>query len=245
MVRSKSKKNPGQLCFAFDAPEFDIMDILSKKMNLDVNIIYTDNLTTMMSAGIPENGRVSVRLHNMFRDADMEVIEAVAQYIKKRDRHSSTVLGRFIKENNHLIRTKTRKKKKVAIVTQGECHDLAAYCVKLNDRYFDGELDVIITWGDPPRRKRRRHIRLGSYSFEDRIIRIHPALDNKWVPGYYVESVIYHEMLHAHFGYQSKNGRTRYHTRQFNQREKQFEHFRRAMKWEKKHIQRLVHGRSV
>ena len=37
---------------------------------------------------------------------------------------------------------------------------------------------------------------MGSYSVEDRLIRIHPTLDRPDVPRYYVAWIVYHEMLH-------------------------------------------------
>jgi len=83
--------------------------------------------------------------------------------------------------------------------THGLHHDLRALFDGLNSRYFRGQICAGITWG---RRRAsglprsHRSVKMGSYAVEDRLIRIHPLLDRPFVPRYYVEWIIYHEMLH-------------------------------------------------
>jgi len=73
------------------------------------------------------------------------------------------------------------------------------------------------------------------------LIRIHPVLDRRDVPLYFLESVVYHEMLHHHLGGVSdRAGRTVYHSRAFRQAEAQHPWHREALLWEKENLPHLL-----
>jgi hypothetical protein len=73
------------------------------------------------------------------------------------------------------------------------------------------------------------------------LIRIHPVLDRPDVPRYFVESVVYHEMLHHHLGgVPDRAGRTVYHTRAFREAEARFPGYGEALAWEKENLPRLL-----
>ena len=57
-----------------------------------------------------------------------------------------------------------------------------------------------LTWGRGGGRARRGGLTFGSYDPVLALIRIHPVLDRRDVPRYFLESVVYHEMLHHHLG---------------------------------------------
>jgi predicted metal-dependent hydrolase len=57
-------------------------------------------------------------------------------------------------------------------------------------------------------------------------------MDSKRVPGYFIEYVVYHEMLHAAIGIQEREGRRSIHSAEFKKREKLFKYYERAMAWE-------------
>ena len=105
-------------------------------------------------------------------------------------------------------------------------------------------VNAVITWGKRPTRKTKgepqRTIKLGSYSAVDRLIRIHPALDQKWVPRYFVAYIVYHEMLHHVIPSSQGNGRRMLHPPIFQARERVFRDFDRAIAWERAHISRLL-----
>lgn len=241
-MKTKPKYSAKQLAFSFEALE-PVKPTLEKRLAnaLDkrVKIVYTDNSRVMISSRFSPDGIMVVRLHHMFRGVNGKIAIALAEYLKSRDRQSGEIISEFIKANSRLIKKKPRFSIP-AIETRGEHHDLARYFMHLNERYFDGKVNAWITWGQRTRPKGRNHIRLGSYNFEHRVIRIHPALDKEWVPRYYIESVIYHEMLHAYFGVKNKNGRCQYHTKAFREREQLFSHYAQAVEWEKKNIKHLL-----
>ena len=91
-----------------------------------------------------------------------------------------------------------------------------------------------ITWGRGVGRARRGGLTFGSYDPVLALIRIHPVLDRPAVPRYFIESVVYHEMLHHHMGgVPDRAGRTVYHTRAFREAEARFPRHHHALDWEK------------
>jgi predicted metal-dependent hydrolase len=73
---------------------------------------------------------------------------------------------------------------------------------------------------------------LGSYSQRTNTIRINPVLDRKTVPAYFIEFIVYHEMLHADMGVGRINGRRSVHSSGFRIREKLFKKYEQALAWE-------------
>ena len=69
---------------------------------------------------------------------------------------------------------------------------------------------------------------MGSYSVEDRLIRIHRSLDRAFVPRFFVAWIVFHEMLHQVHDIRVKNGRREFHSKEFLADEAQFEHYDEA-----------------
>jgi hypothetical protein len=136
------------------------------------------------------------------------------------------------------------------IEPRGRCCDLSALAAEVNQRWFGGELTAAITWGRRRPRRRRRHgrfarprrvsMQLGSFHQEQDLVRIHPALDRPWVPRFVLESVIYHEMLHAALPPVRDGGRRRVHTPEFKRRERLFPQLAAAQRWIRENLGRLV-----
>jgi predicted metal-dependent hydrolase len=176
---------------------------------------------------------ISVRLHRIFLDARYDVIEEIGGFIKKR-KGSTPLLRRFVKEN--ISRLKNAPPKRVKINTQGKYHHLGEIYDSLNREYFREKLSCPITWGTGRARYAVRKRTLGSYSRHANIIRINTILDRKYVPRYFIEFVVFHEMLHADMDPAKKNGRNIVHSREFKCREKHFRDYERAIRWERKKI---------
>jgi hypothetical protein len=208
-------------------------------------LAVTDNRYTMISVK-REKGLFRLRLHHMFLQAEPEVVRAIGHYVAHNDREASRLLGRFIDIHQRKIRRARRacKPATVTIETRGEVHDLQDIYEVLNRRYFDGAIDARITWGQRlqpgGRRKRRNSIKMGSYSVEDRLIRIHPSLDRPFVPRLFVEWIVFHEMLHQKHDIPIVGGRRQFHTPEFLAEEATFEHYTIACRWEREHLDRLL-----
>jgi hypothetical protein len=112
----------------------------------------------------------------------------------------------------------------------------------LNDVYFRGSIEARINWGPRGgRRRRRTSIKMGSYSVEDRLIRIHPSLDRRFVPRYFLEWIVFHEMLHQVHDIPVIGGRRQFHTPEFLAAEREFIQYDRARLWERENLDRLLH----
>ncbi len=81
---------------------------------------------------------------------------------------------------------------------------------------------------------------MGTYFIDEQLIRIHPALDQAFVPRYFVEWVVYHEMLHHVIPGSRGLGRVNLHPPEFREREREFRHVQRSLYWEKRHVARLL-----
>jgi hypothetical protein len=212
---------------------------LQQAAPVPIVLAVTDNCRHMISCS-KRDGVLRARLHHMFLDAPPAVQDALVAYVVNHDRAASQLVGQFIHDSGHRIRATRPAPSKLR--TRGDHHDLLEAFRRVNDRYFDGNVDALITWGRKPSRPRkaaRRAIKLGSYSATERLIRIHPALDRAWVPRYFVAYVVYHEMLH-HVIPASQGPRRMLHPPAFLERERCFRDYERALAWEREHIARLL-----
>jgi hypothetical protein len=182
-----------------------------------------------------------LRLHRMFVGAEPRTVRALARYVVHNDRRASTLLGDYIERHQHIIRQQKRRPRQMNLRTAGRHHDLQAIFDRLNALHFGGGLEARITWGPVTSRgKRRRSIKMGSFAVEDRIIRIHPALDQDCVPDYFVAWIVFHEMLHGKHEVKRENGRRRFHSAEFLAEERLFPEYDRACAWEKANLDRLL-----
>src|SRR5262249_52884673 len=143
----------------------------------ELDLALTNNHYSMISVRRRPDG-YRLRMHRMFIGADARVFRALARYVVHNDRRASQMLGEYIERHQHIIKQQARRPRNVALRTAGRHHDLQAIFDHLNRDRFAGRLDARITWGPLARLgSRRRSIKMGSFAVEDRIIRIHPALD--------------------------------------------------------------------
>lgn len=130
------------------------------------------------------------------------------------------------------------------IKPEGDAHNLAAILADLNRRFFDDGIRARITWGRgrtaPRRRRRRRHITLGSYCRRKELITIHPHLDRANVPPFFVEAIVFHEMCHEVVGEERAGGRRRVHTPRFHELERRYPMYAEAKRWAKENIELIL-----
>jgi predicted SprT family Zn-dependent metalloprotease len=219
-----------QLTLQFPCDEHSLRECLEKKISRSISLIVTDNSASMLSVK-DEGGAVTVRLHRIFLSAGAEVLGEIAGFIKNKKGRTPHIRD-FINRNTHRLRR--RPPKSVSIHTRGECYDLSCIFNSLNEKYFKGNISSSITWGRSCQKRMARKRTLGSYSHHGDLIRINPLLDRKSVPQYFLEYIVYHEMLHADIGAGVSQGRRTMHTKEFREREKLFSHYSRALQWEKK-----------
>ena len=230
----------------------DTEDIMRHKLSTwleepIVSLVLTDNRRRIISARPTELG-LAVRVHRCFAWADETTLRTVAEFLSgqkgdaQRKRALQSIRGYF--ERHRDPRDDGRR---LTLRPQGQYFDLETLRDDVNREYFGGVLDVHITWGRAPRVRRRRgrgfSILLGSYTEADRLVRIHPCLDRRDVPRHVVESVVYHEMLHAALPAQTRHGRRCLHTPEFRRRERLYRHHDAANRWLEAHLARLAASR--
>jgi hypothetical protein len=213
---------------------------LRAQIGPQVMVSLTSNTSTMIS--FRRRGRaLYVRVHKMFANAPEDVLSALASFVTKDEttKKEAALLDDWIEKNRPALNADRARALQARPI--GEIHDLVAIFERLNGRYFDRKVDAQITWGRAARKQRRTTIHMGTYSHELKLIRIHPALDQPFVPTYFVEFVVFHEMLHQVHDIKETGGcRREVHGPAFRADEKRFERYREARDWERLNLKRLL-----
>ncbi len=125
---------------------------------------------------------------------------------------------------------------------EGRYFDLREIFDRLNVRYFRSRLrGYKVVWGRRRKRRPKEYFVFGTIQEEDRIIRINPRLDQPFVPRWFLQYVLYHEMLHSVVPDEvDASGRRRVHTDEFNRREREYPGYRRARRWEEENLARFL-----
>ena len=182
------------------------------------------------------SGRVYVRLSDICKDSSTDVLRAlafvlVARLLAKRtpqvhDRiYRDYTLKPEVQRASDIARR--RRGRKMLSSAQGSEYDLDRMFGRLNRRYFDGQIATpTITWSQ----RRTRRI-LGHHDRVYDTITISKTLDSPDVPEWFVEYILYHEMLHIKHPARLMNGRRYYHTGSFRIEERRFPRYEEAQRW--------------
>lgn len=208
---------------------------LSLHLQEPVAVMWHTNRHSMLSVKRLRLG-YQFRMHVIFSAGAPHLVQAIARLARHNDRQASVVIDRFILEHADAIAHSATPRE---VETAGSCFDLQELFDTLNGRFFDGKVRARITWGRGSQ-KRRRSIKLGSYHASERLIRIHPALDQAFVPRYFIDFVIFHEMLHEQLGVTEQGSRRCVHPPEFRALEARFPHAKEAWAWEKANIGKLL-----
>ncbi len=220
------------------------------------SLTLTRNRTRIISAKPQRTNHggqpgLDIRVHRCFATADDRVVQAVADFLEARS-ESSRKRGLAVIREHFRDHGQEDAHRPQSLRPQGTYFDLSVLRDRVNQGYFGGALKVDITWGKgsksrgPGRRTKRRRkdgafsIRLGSYDERLRLVRIHPVLDRPEVPEMVVESIVYHEMLHAVVPPKPGAKRRNVHPPEFRRLEREFEHFDEAEAWLEANVERLA-----
>jgi len=190
------------------------------------------------------DGKVFVRIAEVCRDMAIDGQRALAYILVAK------LFRRRVPKNVRLLydsRTKTAEMRervtenkrsrgrKVVTTDKGAFFNLASIFDDLNRRYFRGRLaKPVLTWS-----VRKTYRILGHHDATHETIAVSRSLDDKNVPKFVVEYIVFHEMLHIHHPTVHHNGRRYNHTAAFRRDEEQFEHFHAAEKWIENNVRRL------
>lgn len=196
-----------------------------------------DNRSTMISFR-REPPLLRLRVHHLFLEAPLEVARALADYAGRGNRKAGRVLDAYIAERQTHI--SSERKRPTLLNARGTWFDLNEILSRLNALYFQDTIRARIGWGRNSSKRRRKSIRLGVYDHRAREIRIHPALDKENVPLFFVEYIVFHEMLHQLFPSARDAGRHVHHPKAFRDRERAFPRYAAAVAWERANLATLL-----
>jgi len=202
-----------------------LKDRIEVELSAPIDLKITNNRSTMLSFKKNKQS-LALRLHHMFLSAEQNIIRDLVEYIRT---GRAILLDSFIKRNTVKIQRERKGQRKTRLNVFGKYFDLKKIYTEINQEYFAGLINCKITWGKKVRRRNYRSIIFGNYSAGERLIRIHPALDQEFIPAYFIEYIVYHEMLHA----QVERTKRKVHTKEFKKREKNFKLYKEAVAWEK------------
>ncbi len=179
------------------------------------------------------DGRILVRISDILRDAPLEILESVlAMLLSKLLRRPLPQVYRrgyrdYVEQaslRDDILRVRGERGRKRLSAEKGNHHQLNPLFAKLNRLYFGDRVRVRhLSWS--PRKSRRV---LGHYDPAHQAIILNRRLDHSKVPGFVVEFVLFHEMLHAFLGEVRCGGRNHFHHPAFREAERQFPDYHRA-----------------
>ena len=172
-------------------------------------------------------GKLLVRLSDLLQGAPEAVLRAIAHILLAKmyrrpierahaTRYRRYVSGQDISRKAHLVR-QVRGRKRIES-PQGRTYNLEKVFDDLNQRFFYGLLArPRMTWSRDHARNR-----LGHYDPAHNAIVVSRIFDHPRVPGYAVEYIVYHEMLHLKHPVKLRGSRRCVHSAEFQAEEKLF-----------------------
>lgn len=186
-----------------------------------VSVTLTNNRRSMVSIRTRDK-ETRVRIHHSFAGAPIEILDALHQCIVNRDQAAWNRVRRYVQALPATPTASTRRFE----TTQGTVYDLQQLLRSVQDQFFHPPVEARITWARTRKLRKRsktRSLRFGSWDAEQRLIRIHPCLDQQSIPEEFLRYVIYHELCHAVAPpIIGKNGRRQIHHAAFNRLERKF-----------------------
>jgi predicted metal-dependent hydrolase len=220
----------------------------------EIKIYYEDSFRRLNNSAPPEievsfypyvginhtirirDGKVFVRIAEIFRDAPGEVQKSLASILVSKilrrrvpradlENYQAYVKTEFIQ--TQALENRRARGRKIVTTARGEVYDLEEIFARLNRIYFQNSLPKpVLTWS-----ARKTFQRLGHHDSTHKTLVISKSLDDKNVPSYVVEYVVYHEMLHVKHPTVQHNGRRYNHTPAFRRDEEKFAYFAAADAW--------------
>lgn len=217
----------------------DLQEELSRRTGRRVLLCLTDNRRRMLSVR-PRDDLLEVRLQRIFLDSPSEVLDEIAALLSG-GRTDRSALRRFtadrFRENPDAVRPRSNPSPARAASSH---HDIIRYAESLNETYLGGRSTAQVVWGRRNNRRGRRSIRFACYDPDRNLIIMNRKLDAPDIPAYFVEYVLFHEMLHEVLGIgQRADGRRDIHGSLFKLMESTFPDYDKAVRFERELCRRL------
>lgn len=190
------------------------------------------------------DGALFVRISDILRNAPTEFHQALAQilirklYRKRVSKNDLQIYRDYLRKTEiqeKSVENRRTRGRKIITTSKGEAYDLDELYNLLNQIYFENKLPKpVLTWSA----KKTFRI-LGHHDSAHKTVVISKSLDDRRVPRYVVEYVLYHEMLHIKHPTVHHNGRRYNHTPVFRRDEENFAFFEEAESWIERNISTL------
>lgn len=187
---------------------------------------YNRRLSAFNANILKKDNQISVHLNLQWKDIDEEIKIGLIQHL---------LLRAFkVKKNTPNLELYNNFIRNIPVLTPKTKYDpvLEESFRRVNQRFFLGQLgQPNLEWGKEAFRK------LASYDFHDDTITVSNIF--KEANEELLDYLMYHEMLHQHFKFKSKGGRSSFHTKEFRKAEKLFPNHREM----EKEINRIIRSK--
>lgn len=190
------------------------------------------------------DGLLHVKISDILREAPLDFHKTLAEILLRklfRKRIPANVLQSYRDYANQpeirdkSIETRRARGRKVLKGARGNVYDLNEIFDLLNYIYFQNTLSKpTLTWS-----ANKTYRILGHHDSTHETVAISKSLDDKSVPRFVVEYVVYHEMLHIKHPTKYVGGRRYNHTPSFKRDEKEFAFFEDAENWIERNARKL------
>lgn len=177
-----------------------------------------------------------VRISDVLIDAPAEFHQSLANILirklfrRRALKNDLQIYNDYLKQSHvheKSVDNRRTRGRKIITTSKGEFYDLDNIFLFLNNYYFENSLPKpVLTWSA----KKTFRI-LGHHDSTHSTIVISKSLDDKKIPRFVVEYVVYHEMLHIKHPTVQHNGRRYNHTPAFRRDEEKFAYFEEAERW--------------
>jgi len=190
------------------------------------------------------DGKIFVRIAEICRAMPPNSQKALAYILvakllrKKVSPEAREIYSSFIKTQEiRALATENKRARgrKIISSANGDFYNLDEMFASLNGNYFQDKLPKpVLSWS-----ARKTYRILGHHDSTHETVIISKSLDDKKVPKYVVEYVLFHEMLHIFHPTEHRNGRRFNHTPQFRCNERKYAYFEEAENWIERNVKNL------
>jgi hypothetical protein len=203
----------------------------------ELRIEFHRNTSTMASLG--RRGRVyRLRLHELFARAPEPVLEALARcfFMRRGTRQMHEARERIFRFlERHRSNPLCHPCDVEARGPRGRVYDLARVQDALRRSFLPRCPRLRIGWS--PRVTSTLMAKwVATPAGVPNVILVNPLLDSRRVPRYYLDYIVFHELLHEVIPIRRECGRWSHHPAEFRRQERRFPHFEKALRWERENV---------
>lgn len=183
--------------------------------------------TTLKNTIKKKEQGIVIRISDMLRDSPKDVMFSLILLLfsklegRKIPKDQEKIYKDYVNSKKMIGRIKKRRKERVKKNLAGpfgDHYNLKDSFARINEKYFDSQIpQPILSWSERPTKTR-----FGHHDEALNTIVISKTLDDRKIPRYLLDYVMFHELLHIKHEIEYKNGRRKVHSSDFKKDEKNF-----------------------